>query len=555
MSSLYRQIGSPSRYRMFVLTCIAITTFVALSLLTPGAASAQGYIVVDVGSLGGDLAWSISLNDQGQVVGNGYLSDNTTYHPFLWDPIHGMQDLGTVSGLPDGFALGINNFGQVVGACDDGVVVVQHGFLWDSVHGMQDLGTAGSADSGFEGINDAGQISGYFYPGTDHAILHDGSGPLSGSDDLGIPSGATESFAFNLNNAGQVAGTADTPNGEQHAFVWDNFSGAHDLGILPGGTLCWAEDINDSGDVVGLSDTALGPYHAFVYSGGEMTDLGTLPSYPHSMAFGIDPSGSQVVGEASLHGFPTDNPIANPMHGVLWRDGLIYDLNTLIAPGSGWVFEGAFRINAHGQITGYGSNGSQRHALLLNPIVLQSLTVSPSTVAGGKNAVGKVTLTAPAVVDAYVTLASQNPAASVPATLKIPAGHTSATFAIKTATVSTPTAGQIIAFDGVYQSALLTVRPISVKAITLSASSVVGGNSVSGTVTLEGPAAPGSITVSLSSSNPSVAGPTVNSIAIPAGSLTGTFTVATSHVSVKTTVTIKATANGITKGKALTITP
>jgi len=47
----------------------------------------------------------------------------------------------------------------------------------------------------------------------------------------------------------------------------------------------------------------------------------------------------------------------------------------------------------------------------------------------------------------------------------------------------------------------------------------------------------------------------VSSITIPAGSQTGTFTVNTSHVSANTSVTIKATANGITKGKTLTVTP
>jgi|SRR5579884_640456 len=555
MSCLFRRIGFPSERRTPLLRGITITILSALSLLSPGTMFAQGYIVVDVGSLGGNMAASTGINDQGQVVGYGYLADNVTYHPFLWDSVHGMQDLGVLSGFQSGFALGINNLGQVAGDCDTYPFTNQNGFVWDAVHGMRDLGTATGTDSGFVGINDAGQIAGYYYPGTDRAILHDGSGSLSTSDDLGILPGGTESFAFGLNNAGQVAGTGDTDSGDQHAVVWDGFSGVQHLGMLPGGSLAWAEDINDSGDVVGFSDTSLGPYHAFVYSGGEMTDLGTLPGYPHSMAFGIDPSGTQVVGQASLHGFPTDNPIANPMHGVLWRDGLIYDLNTLIAPGSGWVFEGAFRINAHGQITGSGYNGSQRHALLLDPIVLSSLTVSPTTVAGSKTATGKVTLTAPAVVDAYVDLASQNPAAIVPSSVKIAAGHSSASFTIKTTAVSAPVTGQIMAFDGVYQSALLTVRPIGVKSVSISPSSVVGGNSVNGTVMLESPAAPGSITVSLSSTDPAVANPAVSSITIAAGSQTGTFTVNTSHVAANTSVTIKASANGITKGKALTITP
>ena len=48
-----------------------------------------------------------------------------------------------------------------------------------------------------------------------------------------------------------------------------------DLGTL-GGTYSWAFDINDRGQVVGYSGTAAGDQHAFLYGDGAMTDLGTL---------------------------------------------------------------------------------------------------------------------------------------------------------------------------------------------------------------------------------------------------------------------------------------
>ena len=49
-----------------------------------------------------------------------------------------------------------------------------------------------------------------------------------------------------------------------------------DLGTL-GGNYSAAKGINSSGQVVGNSLNASGFYRAFLYSGGSMTDLGTLP--------------------------------------------------------------------------------------------------------------------------------------------------------------------------------------------------------------------------------------------------------------------------------------
>ncbi len=59
---------------------------------------------------------------------------------------------------------------------------------------------------------------------------------------------------------------------------------AHDLGTL-GGPSSYAEGINSSGTIVGFSYTSGGNYHAFSYSGGVMTDLGTLPGGSNSFAF------------------------------------------------------------------------------------------------------------------------------------------------------------------------------------------------------------------------------------------------------------------------------
>ena len=90
--------------------------------------------------------------------------------------------------------------------------------------------------------------------------------------------------------------------------------------------------------------------------------------------------------------------------------------------------------------------------------------------------------------------------------------------------------------------------------ISLSPSSVVGGNTSVGTATLTSPAPSGGIVVTLSSSNTSVA--TVPaSVTVSSGATSATFTVATSPVSQSTSVVITGTAGGVTRTATLTVTP
>lgn len=190
---------------------------------------------------------------------------------------------------------------------------------------------------------------------------------------------------------------------------------------------------------------------------------------------------------------------------------------------------------------------------------LSTVTVKPTVVVGSKNAAGTITLSAPAPAGgAKIKVWSSNPSVANPATgtVTIVAGNEVKNFSIRTYAVTSSTSVTIYASDGtVTKQATLTVNPIGVQALTLSATTVVGGASVNGTVTLQAPAGPGSITVNLSSTAPSVANPTVSSITIPAGAKTGGFTVATHSVTVKSYATISATANGVTKSKKMTINP
>ncbi len=93
-------------------------------------------------------------------------------------------------------------------------------------------------------------------------------------------------------------------------------------------------------------------------------------------------------------------------------------------------------------------------------VALASLTVTPASVRGRRNATGKVTLTGAAPSGGVsVTLASSNAAASVPSSVTVPAGATEATFTVTTARVRRNTRVTLTAtLAAVQKTATLTVK-------------------------------------------------------------------------------------------------
>jgi hypothetical protein len=193
--------------------------------------------------------------------------------------------------------------------------------------------------------------------------------------------------------------------------------------------------------------------------------------------------------------------------------------------------------------------------LTLDPPNVVSVTVSPSTVVGGNTAIGTVTISGVAgPAGLSVSLASSNTSvATVPSSVVIPSGASSGTFTITSRGVTSSTSVNISATTANTLSAALTVNPPSLTSVSLSSSTVTGGNSVTGTVTLNGAAPSGGAVVSLSDNSPSSTVPA--SVTIASGSTTATFTVSTSAVSSTVVSTITATYKGVTQTTSLTINP
>jgi probable HAF family extracellular repeat protein len=319
----------------------------------PAAASTFAYTMTDLGTLGFDT-YGLAINATGQITGYSYSSNEVQYpcpkspdyptpkkcfeppnHAFLWS--NGtMKDLGTLGGdFSEGVA--INGSGEVVGWAQTKAGYADQ-FLWNGKT-MVDLGNwNGNATD----INDAGQISGTCgtAPGQHACLFSNGTLTQLPNPTTFTPFNCAGSA---INKTGQVVGGCDDASSNLHAVLWQNGM-ATDLGTL-GGSAANATAINNIGQVVGWAGTSAGASHGFLYSNGRMTDLGFswVPA-------AINDSGV-IVGS-----------------DMIYRNGTVQNLNTLIPPGSGFTLANAAGINNNGQIVvdGYNAQGFY-HTFLLTP--------------------------------------------------------------------------------------------------------------------------------------------------------------------------------------------
>jgi len=289
--------------------------------------------------------------------------------------------LGNLGGVSV-YGTAINASGQIAGFADTDAsgAIHRHAFL-HSGGALVNLGTlAGGTQSFAYAINDAGQIAGASNAGGVpqlHAVLFSGGAVT----DLGPSVGGTISNAYGINNRGDVAGGTNR-TGVAHAYLRSAAGAFADLGTL-GGTMSQAFGINASGVVTGSAHVASGDDHAFRYDGTMMTDLGTLGGRV-SIGNAINAAG-HVAGQSSLAGDAES-------HAFLHVGSQMIDMGVLVGVGS--ITSNAHGINAADEIVGEWTDAlGASHAFVIVAGALFDL----NGVTGGLN--GAVLTTATAIND------------------------------------------------------------------------------------------------------------------------------------------------------------
>jgi probable HAF family extracellular repeat protein len=303
---------------------------------------------LDIGAkgLGGPNSMASAVNTLSQIVGDaqtttannedfcgfnaaGLPASNTACLPFLWQ--YGvMTPLPTLGGA-NGQAIGINNRGVVAGFAESAQadpnpacpVSQVSAVIWQNGKIQELPAYTGDTDGVAWAVNDNGQVVGAsgactaynpdlgIYMVANHALLWE-NGEATDLGNLGGTGGLPGNHACALNNQGQVVGHSTlADNNTFHGFLWTRAGGMVDLGTLSGDASSLALGINDGGVVVGASFDEDFNERAILWRNGTMTDLNTLvpansPLYllqAESINSNGEIIGLAIDGAGNLHGF------------------------------------------------------------------------------------------------------------------------------------------------------------------------------------------------------------------------------------------------------------
>lgn len=203
-------------------------------------------------------------------------------------------------------------------------------------------------------------------------------------------------------------------------------------------------------------------------------------------------------------------------------------------------------------------NGVSRTAqLTISPTAtLQAVSTTPLVIQSGGSGQVRVDLTAVAVTGGLAAqLVSSTPYLLVPSTVLVQAGTMAATGTITAGQPPSTMIATITAILGstVRSASLSIVRVPKITSLVLSRYTIIGGWSITGTISLDIVAPTGGQSVAVTDNSLAINTPA--SVTVPAGSTVKSFVIATAQVPTTQQGSITVTANGTSKTANLTLTP
>jgi probable HAF family extracellular repeat protein len=320
-------------------------------------------------------------------------------------PAYRIEQIGKSNGIRSQLVLGVSDNGNLLGCGRD--VQTDEQFTYLKKSGRKAKPLAGTdAYCGTADVNDAGEVIANYasgHPGV-HAALWTSDGQLHDLSELagcdaGLPAGQASvgglneagdvAFVVNcringqyqehatlwqkgqvtflaghrpyvddLNNRGQVVGTAVQPDDSRQLVIWEP-DGSHRLLGTLGGSQANATSLNDAGHVVGLSTLATHAMRGFLYDGASIKELPQCGAY--------DPEPVKINNHgliAARYGGGREN-----RHTGLIQDGRCYPLEDLLdASGGDWKNLSVSAMNNNGVIAGSGYFKGVKRNWIATPI-------------------------------------------------------------------------------------------------------------------------------------------------------------------------------------------
>jgi hypothetical protein len=457
---------------------------------------------------------------------------------------HDFYDFGGGTNGAGPSAVTFDSAGNLYGTCSGGGTY-SGGMLWEidtsgNYHDLHDFGSGTDGSPPYTGvtIDSAGNMYGTtFYGGTnDYGMVWelDASKNYYDLHDFGsLTDGSNPEAGVSIDSAGNLYGTCaagnrfgfepfgnvweiDTSGNYNQLIVFGGNGGTAPYGgvtIDPAGNLCGTchyGGYNDNGEVWGLD-----------LGGPALSSFSTAPS-----ALG----GSTLSGSVSLA--EVVNPLLDSGTVQITSDNSAIQSTSVVVPAgateTSFVLPcGSVTSQTTVHLTASKDGMTETSTVVLYP-GLSSLTFSPASVLPGGACSGTVTLNLPAPAGGWLVNLSSNEADdTVPSSVTVPQGKTTASFPVTVQTGATMGVTVVITASDVDVTINqnLTVLALYTSGVSISPSIASAGSTATGTVTLNA-VTPLAFTVNLSSQYPNLVGVPAT-LTIPANASSATFQITT----------------------------